>query len=67
MIAGMIHMLIGMTGIVGYLVRFIGPVTVVPALTAVSLYSFRATVKFAQAQWGIAYLFVLSNYIFIYY
>ncbi|KAJ8317212.1 hypothetical protein KUTeg_005116 [Tegillarca granosa] len=68
MIAGIIHMLIGMTGIVGYLVRFIGPVTVVPALTAVSLYSFRATVKFAQAQWGVAYLtagttIVLSLYL----
>ena len=35
MIAGGIHMLIGLTGLVGVLLRFIGPITVVPALTIV--------------------------------
>ncbi|KAJ8317030.1 hypothetical protein KUTeg_004934 [Tegillarca granosa] len=56
MIAGFIHMLIGMTGLVGFLIRFIGPVTVVPSLTVVGLFSYRATVGFASAHWGIAFM-----------
>ena len=56
MIAGVLHMLVGMTGLVGFLLRFIGPVTVVPALTIMGLYVYRATVKFARAQWGISFM-----------
>lgn len=54
MIAGALHMFVGLTGIVGYLLKFIGPVTVVPALTIMALYVYSATVRFASAQWGIA-------------
>jgi len=54
MIAGAFHMLVGLTGIVGFLLRFIGPITVVPALTIMALYVYSATVRFASAQWGIA-------------
>lgn len=57
MIAGFIHMVIGMTGLVGFLIRFIGPVTVVPSLTVVGLFSYRATVGFASAHWGIAFMY----------
>lgn len=56
MIAGALHMIVGMFGIVGLLLRFIGPITVVPALTLMALYVFSATVRFAKAQWGIAAL-----------
>ena len=56
MIAGGLHCLVGLTGIVGLLLRFIGPVTVVPALTIMALYVYKATVKFARAQWGIAFM-----------
>ncbi|KAL4231462.1 hypothetical protein ACF0H5_009039 [Mactra antiquata] len=58
MIAGGLHMLVGLFGIVGLLLRFIGPITVVPALTLMALYVFSATVRFAKAQWGIAALTV---------
>ncbi|KAL4231463.1 hypothetical protein ACF0H5_009040 [Mactra antiquata] len=58
MLAGALHMFVGMFGIVGLLLRFIGPITVVPALTLMALYVFRATVRFAKAQWGIAGLTV---------
>ena len=56
MIAGGLHFLVGLTGLVGLLLRFIGPVTVVPALTIMALYVYKATVKFAKAQWGIAFM-----------
>jgi len=53
MIAGLLHVFVGLTGIVGFLLRFIGPITVVPALTIMALYVYSATVRFAKAQWGI--------------
>ena len=56
MIAGGIHMLVGLTGIAGFLLRFIGPVSVIPALTITALYIYRATVKFCKVQWGVSYL-----------
>lgn len=56
MIAGCLHMLVGLTGMVGFLLRFIGPVTVIPALTITSLYIYKATVTFAKTQWPVAIL-----------
>ena len=56
MIAGGIHMLVGLTGIAGFLLRFIGPVSVIPALTITALYIYRATVNFCKVQWGVSYL-----------
>ncbi|XP_052770905.1 solute carrier family 23 member 2-like [Mya arenaria] len=60
MIAGVLHVLVGLTGIVGLLLRFIGPITVVPALTIMALYVFSATVRFAKAQWGITVLILIT-------
>ncbi|XP_053385784.1 solute carrier family 23 member 1-like [Mercenaria mercenaria] len=58
MIAGALQMLIGFLGLVGLLLRFIGPITVIPALTLMALYVFTSTVRFAKTQWGIAALTV---------
>ncbi|WAR21514.1 S23A2-like protein, partial [Mya arenaria] len=67
MIAGVLHVLVGLTGIVGLLLRFIGPITVVPALTIMALYVFSATVRFAKAQWGITVLTVAIALILSFY
>jgi len=56
MIAGGIHMLVGLTGVVGLLLRFIGPITIIPTLTITSLYIYTATTKFVKTQWGVALL-----------
>jgi nucleobase transporter 1/2 len=56
MIAGALHMLVGMTGVVGVLLRFIGPITIVPALTILGLVIYRATTNFAKTQWPVAIL-----------
>ncbi|XP_053374769.1 solute carrier family 23 member 1-like isoform X2 [Mercenaria mercenaria] len=58
MIAGALHMLVGLTGIVGLLINFIGPVTIVPALTVIGIYIYKATTKFAKTQWGVSMLTV---------
>ncbi|XP_052804781.1 solute carrier family 23 member 1-like [Mya arenaria] len=67
MIAGAVHMLFGLTGMVGVLLRFIGPVTIIPALTVVALYIYRATTKFAKAQWGVAMLVVATAMVLSFY
>ncbi|KAH3788486.1 hypothetical protein DPMN_166630 [Dreissena polymorpha] len=67
MIAGGLHVLVGLTGIVGFLLRFIGPITVVPSLTIMALYVYSATVRFAKAQWGIAVLTVAVALILSFY
>ncbi|KAK6182946.1 hypothetical protein SNE40_010516 [Patella caerulea] len=54
MVAGVIHLMIGFTGLVGAVSRFIGPITIVPALLLLVLYLHKITVKFAQTYWGTA-------------
>lgn len=49
-------MAVGFTGLVGVLINFIGPVTIVPALTIIGIYIYKATTKFAKTQWGVALL-----------
>ncbi|KAL5004152.1 hypothetical protein ScPMuIL_017608 [Solemya velum] len=56
MIAGFIHFLIGATGLVGVLLRVIGPITIVPTILLIGLYMTRAAVRFVQVQWGIGIL-----------
>ncbi|XP_046557261.1 solute carrier family 23 member 2-like [Haliotis rubra] len=65
MLAGVIHTLVGATGLVGLLLRFIGPVTIVPAISLAGLFLSKAASKFSETHWGIAVLtaaitFVLS-------
>ncbi|XP_067657396.1 solute carrier family 23 member 1-like [Haliotis asinina] len=54
MVVGFIHFLIGATGLVGVLLRFIGPVTIVPAITLIGLYIYKTVVRFSETQWGVS-------------
>ena len=56
MLAGGLHCLIGITGLVGFLLRFIGPVTIVPAITLVGLFIYKVIVRFSETCWGVAIL-----------
>ncbi|KAL5005566.1 hypothetical protein ScPMuIL_016724 [Solemya velum] len=55
MLAGLVHFLCGATGLVGFLLRFIGPITVVTAMLMVGIYIIRPVVKFAEVHWGISF------------
>ncbi|KAL4232262.1 hypothetical protein ACF0H5_009836 [Mactra antiquata] len=55
-LAGVIHCLIGLTGLVGFLLRFVGPVTIVPAIFLIGIYLMKATAKFAKVHWGISFM-----------
>ncbi|XP_061184447.1 solute carrier family 23 member 2-like isoform X2 [Saccostrea echinata] len=54
MLAGLIHFVVGATGLVGILLRFIGPVTIVPTILLIGIYMVTSVTKFAQVHWGIA-------------
>ncbi|ESO95053.1 hypothetical protein LOTGIDRAFT_160815 [Lottia gigantea] len=54
MVAGGIHILIGLTGLVGVIAKFVGPITIVPSLFMVVLYVHNVTVDFAETYWGSA-------------
>ncbi|OWF35568.1 solute carrier family 23 member 2-like isoform X2 [Mizuhopecten yessoensis] len=53
-LVGIIHCLVGLTGICGLLLKFIGPVTIVPAILLSGIFLSRATAKFGRAHWGMA-------------
>ena len=47
MVSSLFQMLVGFTGIVGFLLRFIGPLTKAPTVTLVGLALFNAAADFA--------------------
>ncbi|XP_041368055.1 solute carrier family 23 member 1-like isoform X2 [Gigantopelta aegis] len=56
MLAGCIHVLIATTGLIGFLLRFIGPITIVPAITLIGLSIYKVAVTFSETQWGVAFV-----------
>lgn len=63
-VASLFQVLIGCTGAVGFLMRFIGPLTIAPTVSLVGLSLFGATGDFAGEQWGIAALTVFCIALF---
>lgn len=56
MAGGVLHCLIGLTGLVGFIMRFIGPITIVPAIVLIGLFVYKVAVEFSETFWGIAVL-----------
>ena len=53
-VASLFEVLIGVTGLIGLLLRYIGPLTVAPVVTLIGLSLFDAAVVFAAKNWYIA-------------
>ena len=53
-LSGVIHAIIGLTGMIGFLMRFIGPITVIPTMLLIGLSIFKVTAGFCAIHWGIA-------------
>lgn len=56
MLASLTQVLIGATGLLGWLLKFIGPMTIVPTITLVGLSLINVSIQFCETQWGIAAL-----------
>ena len=55
-LVGVIHALIGGTGLIGFLLRFIGPVTIVPTILLLGIYVVDPILDFCVPNWGITFL-----------
>ena len=56
MLASLFEMLIGMTGLLRILMRFIGPLTIATVITLIGLTLFKIPMLYARAHWGLASL-----------
>ena len=54
MICGVIHALLGVTGVIGLVLRFVGPLTIVSCMLLASVFLAQAILPLAQVHWGIA-------------
>ncbi|KAL4221143.1 hypothetical protein ACF0H5_019402 [Mactra antiquata] len=54
MVAGLVHALLGFTGAIGILLRYIGPLTVVPTLMLIFIFISKPVITFVQESWPIA-------------
>ena len=57
-LASLVEVVLGLTGLVGVLLRFIGPLTIAPVITMVALPLVNVVSSYAQHNWLIAFLYV---------
>lgn len=55
-LASLVQVLIGLTGVTGILLRFIGPLTIAPTITLIGISLFRTGANQCSAMWWIAIL-----------
>ncbi|XP_061194733.1 solute carrier family 23 member 1-like [Saccostrea echinata] len=55
-LAGFLHMLVGLTGTVGFVLRFIGPITVIPTILLIGINVFTVVYRFCSTHWGVSLL-----------
>ena len=53
-VASLFEAVVGMSGLIGLLMRYIGPMTIAPIVTLVGLSLFDAAARFADKNWYIA-------------
>lgn len=54
MVASCVQMLVGFSGLIGFLMRFIGPLTIAPTISLMALPLFDSAGDDAGTHWGIA-------------
>ena len=57
-VASLIQILVGMTGIVGFMLRYIGPLVIAPTVCLTGLSLFDVATDKCQVHWGVASLWV---------
>ena len=53
-LASVMQVLIGSTGILGLILHYIGPITIVPTITLVGLSLVDVALRFCSVHWGIS-------------
>ncbi|XP_013383508.1 solute carrier family 23 member 1 [Lingula anatina] len=52
MVASIVQIFLGCTGAIGFLLQYIGPLTIAPTITMIGLSLFSVVYKYSQAHWG---------------
>jgi len=60
-VASLFEIILGVSGLIGLLLRYIGPLAIAPTITLVGLALFRAAADFAAKNWYIALSYVLLS------
>ncbi|XP_052819866.1 solute carrier family 23 member 2-like isoform X1 [Mya arenaria] len=63
-LASLVQVFIGCTGILGFILHYIGPITIVPTITLVGLSLIDVALRFCQVHWGISSLTVFLVFLF---
>ncbi|XP_045214461.2 solute carrier family 23 member 2-like isoform X2 [Mercenaria mercenaria] len=63
-LSALVQVVIGCTGILGLILNFIGPITIVPTITLVGLSLIDVALRFCQVHWGITSLTVCLVFLF---
>jgi len=58
LVASLLQMVIGATGLASVLLRYIGPLTMAPVITLVAVPLFDVAASYCEKNWWIAFLYV---------
>ena len=56
MVGSMLQVILGLSGVFGALIPYIGPLTIAPAMALLGISLYPNVISSAQANWGIAIL-----------
>lgn len=56
MVASVLQMLIGASGVMNFMLRYIGPITIAPIITVIGLSLLRVVADMCALQWAISML-----------
>ena len=59
-LAGIFEVIIGVSGIIGYVMRYIGPVTISPVICLIGLSVMDPAVNMAGENWFIAFICIIT-------
>ncbi|XP_052788146.1 solute carrier family 23 member 1-like [Mya arenaria] len=66
-LAGFIHAMLGFTGLIGFLIRYIGPITIVPTILLLFVFIVKPVLKYVEASWPITMSTVgVAVFLFLY-
>jgi xanthine/uracil permease len=61
-VAACFEMLIGLTGLTGFLMRFTGPLTVAPVITLLGILLYPVAAHYCSKNWWMAFAYVFIHY-----
>lgn len=62
MVASVLQILVGFTGLIGFLMRYIGPLTIAPTVSLIGLSVYDSAGAKAGGHWGIAAMYATTGW-----